>query len=358
MGGIPPPEDLNLEEWLDTGDGSYDIYVLGFQEIVPLSAGNVLRTENPSICTKWHRLIRSALNEKASASGAPLLPQEQQQQKQRIYPVGREKAAGEFQCIASKQMVGIMISVWARRTLLKFIHHPSVSCVGCGLMGCLGNKGSVSVRFLLHGTSFCFVCCHLASGGKEGDEILRNRGVSQIMLKTKFPAGPSMDLPTSILSHDRVIWLGDLNYRISLPELETRSLVERHEWRSLHENDQLRVELSEGGVFHGWHEGTIEFAPTYKYSHGSDEYYGSDNGGNRKKKRAPAWCDRILWHGKAIKQNLYERGEMRHSDHRPVRATFTIRTDVTNSTKASKNLIFSSARCETRENWSVVGNGN
>ncbi|KAF3792411.1 hypothetical protein EJ110_NYTH10486 [Nymphaea thermarum] len=69
-------------------------------------------------------------------------------------------------------------------------------------------------------------------------------------------------------------------------------------------------------------------------------------------------CDRILWHGKAIKQNLYERGEMRHSDHRPVRATFTIRTDVTNSTKASKNLIFSSARYETRENWSVVGNEN
>jgi hypothetical protein len=37
----------------------------------------------------------------------------------------------------------------------------------------------------------------------------------------------------------RVILLGDLNYRISLPEAKTRLLVERQDWKSLLENDQV-----------------------------------------------------------------------------------------------------------------------
>jgi hypothetical protein len=35
-----------------------------------------------------------------------------------------------------------------------------------------------------------------------------------------------------------VILLGDLNYRISLPEAKTRLLVERQDWKTLLENDQ------------------------------------------------------------------------------------------------------------------------
>ncbi|CAN6478914.1 unnamed protein product [Victoria cruziana] len=317
---------------------------------------------------KWNGLIRSALNRNHySSNGAS--PQEQKSsspgERQKVYPVDKEQRVvggtnndiekeadfgrrtrskkGEFQCVMSKQMVGIMVSVWVRRRLRRFIRHPSVSCVGCGLMGCLGNKGSVSVRFLLNGTSFCFVCTHLASGEKEGDESHRNWGVSQIMSRTKFPAGPSMDLPRTIQSHDRIVWLGDLNYRISLPESETRSLVERQEWETLHENDQLRVELCEGGVFEGWQEGTIDFAPTYKYSPDSDQYYGWQQSGVRERKRAPAWCDRILWYGKGMKQNRYERGESKLSDHRPVRATFTITTDIINSIKLMERC-FSSER--------------
>ncbi|KAL9993751.1 putative inositol-polyphosphate 5-phosphatase [Helianthus debilis subsp. tardiflorus] len=37
----------------------------------------------------------------------------------------------------------------------------------------------------------------------------------------------------------RVVLLGDLNYRISLPERETRLLVNRKEWNTLLENDQV-----------------------------------------------------------------------------------------------------------------------
>ncbi|GAA0169043.1 ligase [Lithospermum erythrorhizon] len=40
MAGKSPPNNLRLEEWLHTSPPA-DIYVLGFQEIVPLNAGNV-----------------------------------------------------------------------------------------------------------------------------------------------------------------------------------------------------------------------------------------------------------------------------------------------------------------------------
>jgi phosphatidylinositol-bisphosphatase len=63
------------------------------------------------------------------------------------------------------------------------------------------------VRFLLHGTSFCFVCCHLASGGEEGDALRRNADAADILSRTSFlssggaPAAPD-ELPKKILGHE------------------------------------------------------------------------------------------------------------------------------------------------------------
>ncbi|GAB4841615.1 hypothetical protein Ancab_022329 [Ancistrocladus abbreviatus] len=45
VAGKSPPSHLTLEDWLHASPPA-DIYVLGFQEIVPLNAGNVLGTED------------------------------------------------------------------------------------------------------------------------------------------------------------------------------------------------------------------------------------------------------------------------------------------------------------------------
>ncbi|KAK7319161.1 hypothetical protein RJT34_03879 [Clitoria ternatea] len=338
LGGIAPDEDLNLDELLETCNNTCDIYILGFQEIVPLKASNVLGSENNEITTKWNSIIREALNKRDKAEG----------RKQNICPNKDENSAKyfeatqDFECIISKQMVGIFISVWTRGDLRPFIRHPSVSCVGCGIMGCLGNKGSVSVRFQLHETSFCFVCSHLASGGREGDEKYRNSNVAEIFTRTSFPRGPLLDLPKTILDHDHVILLGDLNYRISLPEETTRSLVENRDWDSLLENDQLMIELTSGNMLRGWKEGAIKFAPTYKYCPNSDIYYGCCYQGKRaEKKRAPAWCDRIVWYGKGLKQLEYCRIESKLSDHRPVKAMFTAEVRVLPELKSLHSFFLS-----------------
>jgi hypothetical protein len=46
------------------------------------------------------------------------------------------------------------------------------------------------------------VCCHLASGGKEGDVLLRNLDAADILARTRFPGGGSQKLPEKILDHE------------------------------------------------------------------------------------------------------------------------------------------------------------
>ncbi|XP_031261882.1 type IV inositol polyphosphate 5-phosphatase 9-like [Pistacia vera] len=346
VGGVAPHEDLDMEDWLDTRNNSCDIYVMGFQELVPLRALTVLGPENNKIFKKWNSLIRKALNKKSHSRDK--IENDKLEEVQSLSPIHEGKSnennipREEFRCIMSKQMVGICISVWIRSDLRPYVRHPSVSCVGCGIMGYLGNKGSVSVRFQLHETSFCFVCSHLASGGREGDEKYRNSDVAEILSRTSFPnGGRSLNLPQNILDHDQVILLGDLNYRISLPEETTRLLVERREWNPLLENDQLRMELMNGQILQSWNEGAIKFAPTYKYYPNSDVYYGCVQGKKGKKWRAPAWCDRIIWNGRGLKQHLYARGETKLSDHRPVKAVFSAEVEILRTLKGIQSFFMS-----------------
>ncbi|KAL7240101.1 hypothetical protein ACSBR2_005882 [Camellia fascicularis] len=345
VGGIAPSDALNMEDLLETCNStSCDIYVFGFQEVVPLRASNILGSENNRITMTWNSLIREALNKKScirERNDKGKLEETQISDGNSI----ESSIPLEFRCIISKQMVGISISVWVRIDLCPYIRNPSVSCVGCGIMGCLGNKGSVSVRFRLHETSFCFVCTHLASGGRDGDERYRNSNMAEILSRTSFPRGPALDLPRSIVDHDQVILLGDLNYRISLPESTTRALVDEGDWNALLQNDQLSMELMDGQVLEGWHEGTIKFGPTYKYYPNSDEYYGGVEGKKSKKNRTPAWCDRIIWFGEGLKQHLYAREESRLSDHRPVKAIFSAQVEVLRRLKGLQNF-FPSERFE------------
>jgi len=63
-------------------------------------------------------------------------------------------------------------------------------------------QGSISIRFFLHETSFCFICSHLASGGKVEDRRQRNVNAADILSQTSFPAGPLHDLPQKIIDHE------------------------------------------------------------------------------------------------------------------------------------------------------------
>ncbi|PWA76943.1 endonuclease/exonuclease/phosphatase [Artemisia annua] len=426
VGGKSPTNSLNLEDWLHTSPPA-DIYVLGFQEIVPLNAGNVLGTEDNGPAKKWLALIRKTLNtlpitsnefhapstipnplvelnsdfdasvnQKASSfhslgQSMRMTKSELTMQDPKIEPrysvcdqamFGNrpsdydqsvwssdedsgphdsfnstkdtqipycgsfsmeerdkhlESTNSKYCLVASKQMVGIYLTVWVKSDLRDDVHNMKVSCVGRGLMGYLGNKGSISISMLLHKTSFCFICSHLTSGQKEGDELRRNSDVMEIMKKTRFPRVQGTgdeNSPQTILEHDRVIWLGDLNYRIALSYRSVKAL--------------LRIERRRGRVFSGWNEGMIYFPPTYKYSNNSDRYAGYDMH-PREKRRTPAWCDRILWYGNGLHQLSYVRGESRFSDHRPVYSIFIAEVESINCNRHKKNITSYSSRIQVEE---------
>uniref|UniRef100_A0ACD5VVV6 Uncharacterized protein n=1 Tax=Avena sativa TaxID=4498 RepID=A0ACD5VVV6_AVESA len=423
VGGKAPTAELNMDDFVPPDDHS-DIYVLGFQEIVPLNAGNVLVIEDNEPAAKWLVLINQALNRPANndtnvfqqhpspsvestssrasssldtsfsdlaktASGSTIfqksflkaisksfMPLHRKQLKACNCPVEMIKSSYRDACfrrpkkhvdetdssgeeekenmrnscgsvlsevtsaptardqlkynlIVCKQMVGIFVTVWVNKELVQHIGHLRTSCIGRGILGCLGNKGCISVSMTVHQTSFCFICSHLASGQKEGDEFKRNSDVLEILRLTLFSRlcrRAGRRIPEKILEHDKVIWFGDLNYRIALSYADTKKLLTENNWDALFEKDQLKIERDAGRVFKGWNEGKIYFAPTYKYSYNSDAYAGETATSN-KKRRTPAWCDRILWRGDGTSQLSYYRGESKFSDHRPVCGTFTVEVE-------------------------------
>ncbi len=135
---------------------------------------------------------------------------------------------------------------------------------------------------------------------------------------------------------------GDLNYRIdAVPRDTVINMIKRNELNKLLERDQIMVSRRRVSGFRlsPFVEAPITFAPTYKYDVGTDNYDSSE------KKRAPAWCDRLLYRGPGrIKQIEYRRHETRVSDHRPVSGTFKIRVKAVHLEKRSKTK----AKCEKR----------
>ena len=114
---------------------------------------------------------------------------------------------------------------------------------------------------------------------------------------------------------------------------------------------QLVKEYKKGRAFDGWSEGTLQFAPTYKYQAHSDEYTGSDGKATR---RTPAWCDRILSFGKGMRLVQYRRTENKFSDHRPVVAIYMAEVEVFSARKLQRALTFTDAEIEDEGLVAVV----
>ncbi|KAE8728871.1 putative Plant invertase/pectin methylesterase inhibitor superfamily [Hibiscus syriacus] len=264
-GGKSPCSKLNLDD------------ILQFSEIVPLNAGNVLVIEDNEPAVKWLALINQSLNKAnyvplrgsksiASPGSSLVFPklhlerpagfgtENKRRLKSCSCPTDLERKYSKeffgtmptpgansmkYSLVASKQMVGIFLTVWMRKEL---VQHPG----------------------------------HMARGFELQD---------------------------------------------SFKLLYTGKLLKRKP--GMHSEDRKRDRAS----IQGMERRKIYFAPTYKYSLNSDIYAGETV--ETKRKRTPAWCDRILWHGSEIYQLSYERKESRFSDHRPVCSTFWVSVEAT-----------------------------
>jgi hypothetical protein len=68
------------------------------------------------------------------------------------------KRRSSFVRIVSKQMVGVFLTVWVRRSLRRHIHNLKVSTVGVGVMGYIGNKVCFFPLCFFTFLEICFDC--------------------------------------------------------------------------------------------------------------------------------------------------------------------------------------------------------
>lgn len=278
--------DDDISEWLfpkGTGvDELPDVYALGFEEVVELSPGHMLSTD-PYAKQFWEKKIIGALN-KAGA-------------KKYIHAWGA-------------QLGGVLSLLFISETEYSKVKHLEGDFKKTGFGGMSSNKGAVAVSFTYSTTKFCILVSHLAAGLENVDQ--RHHDYKTIVKNIRF----SKDL--TIKDHDVIIWMGDFNYRISLPNDEVRRRVSASDYGRLFEKDQLNQQMIAGESFPYYNEMEISFPPTYKFDPGTKTYDTSE------KLRIPAWTDRILSRGDSLAQTSYGAAEnIIFSDHRPVYATFT-----------------------------------
>ncbi|XP_050977740.1 synaptojanin-1 isoform X7 [Labeo rohita] len=306
---LDAPKKAGHPDFQDGKSSPVDIFAIGFEEMVELNAGNIV-----SASTTNQKLWAAELQKNISRDHKYVL-------------------------LASEQLVGVCLFVFIRPQHAPFIRDVAVDTVKTGMGGATGNKGGVAIRMLFHTTSICFLCSHFAAGQSQVKE--RNDDYNEITRKLSFPMG------RLLYSHDYVFWCGDFNYRINIPNEETKELIRQQNWDALIAGDQLVEQKNAGQVFRGFIEGKLDFAPTYKYDLFSEDYDTSE------KCRTPAWTDRVLWRrrkwnfdktAEELELNVvgapvneedqypwspgelkyYGRAELKTSDHRPVVAIIDV----------------------------------
>ncbi|RIB01325.1 Endonuclease/exonuclease/phosphatase [Gigaspora rosea] len=363
----------SLSPWLECAH-DIDVYAIGFQE-VDLSAEAFLLNDNIKE-EEWCDAILKALGNKAGNYWKAVLMVFVKKEHHPYIKDIRGDSAG----------VGLM-GMMVRNFIGKHQKLESCSDIFCGISpGALsyiylsecsnctlkGNKGGVAIRFRFHDSHLCFVNCHLAANPSGLER--RNQDYMEICRRLTFPIdtsegysslygwvgdyippsakyaaaavvgmggmiipgmnalnNPSTDAVgagniISIFDNDHLIWMGDLNYRIDLPEPGIKPLLEKGDIELLLNFDQLNMQRRNKQAFYEFEEGTITFPPTYKYDFGTNIFDTSE------KRRMPAWTDRILWRSKEsdwCRQLMYKSHmDIMLSDHKPVNSIFELKLKI------------------------------
>ncbi|KAJ3161478.1 hypothetical protein HDU86_007260 [Geranomyces michiganensis] len=315
-----------LFPWLRVAVGEEpSLYVLGFQEL-DLNTGAYLYSDNTKEA-EWSKSIEDALRTKKH----------------------------NYVKVASKQLVGMLIVLYVQETEKQHVREISAEYLGTGLLGMMGNKGAAAIRFRFYDSYFCFVNAHLAADASMVDR--RNQDYQEICRRVTFPlpsqypdftayahqnpwvssfydarqtgvattsenAGKTV---VTIFDADHLFFIGDLNYRISLPDSDVKQIVRTGELGQLLKFDQLLIEQRARRAFQDFNEAAITFAPTFKYDIGTNTFDTSE------KRRTPSFCDRILWFQNPLHRNdnlwicpKWYRGcmDLTLSDHKPIMALF------------------------------------
>ncbi|KAG0597124.1 hypothetical protein M758_UG313100 [Ceratodon purpureus] len=237
----------------------------------------------------------------------------------------------EFERVGDRQLAGLLIGVWARKTIRQFVGDVDAAAVACGFGRTFGNKGAVGIKLSAFRRTICLVNSHFAAHmdkvtsrnsdfeycynqmtfgpksslvafGGGGSTLLRGQSRKFLYNAENQESMAEGDVPVYVMPEftsevampelsdtDVLIWFGDFNYRIDTTYDQAVKWINEKRYDMLLIRDQLRVEMTSGRTFPGMREAGISFPPTYKFDRGTQVYDSSE------KKRVPAYCDRVVF---------------------------------------------------------------
>ncbi|KAF7967503.1 hypothetical protein HWV62_34020 [Athelia sp. TMB] len=199
-----------MEQKLDPEkEATPDILVLGFQEV--------------DLSTEALLYSTSTLREDAWCNGVL---------------AGLGAVRGDYVKLASKQLVGMLVLLIVKMSIVPYIGEIKLTTAGSGIMGMMGNKGGTALRFTItpplavpvdastvsesrsgpraRPTTLTFVNAHLAAFDEYVDR--RNADYHDLGRRLRFDSGSrdgSSDtdtaVPTGIWESDIVIWMGGIS---------------------------------------------------------------------------------------------------------------------------------------------------
>ena len=123
-------------------DTQSDLIVIGIQEIIELSATNVVSSEFTGMTiervNKWTENILGTLN-------------------------NRESNEFEYHCVKSVHMVGLWLAIFTKDYLISYLNNIQTAYLARGAGGILGNKGAVYISMNIQDTSICFINSHFTA---------------------------------------------------------------------------------------------------------------------------------------------------------------------------------------------------
>ncbi|KAF5373854.1 hypothetical protein D9758_000676 [Tetrapyrgos nigripes] len=338
---------LQVSTFLSHEPRAPDIVAVGFQELLPLHLG--LSGWSSAVINNRADHILSQIN-----SHAP----------------NKET----YTLLAKIVNVGVALLVYARDDGVgKKACDIQTNWTGCGFLGYMGNKGAVGVRFRLPdseggiGETYTFVCAHLTAH----EQYLAHRiaNYHHIVGTLLFP--DESGKPSTIYSTSHLFFLGDLNFRISLPPTQINpiinvsspdgisdALTDESVRATLKDFDQLLTERRKNTIFVGLREGEFwKFKCSYKYKLGAVDTYST--------KRTPSWTDRILYATHTDREDTPENSNITNilytsipsyttSDHKPIVALLLVPRQKDSSTSNNSPVLrlpaFYSPRPDRRAN--------
>eukprot|EP01065_Artemidia_motanka_P018956 TRINITY_DN22346_c0_g1_i2.p1 TRINITY_DN22346_c0_g1~~TRINITY_DN22346_c0_g1_i2.p1 ORF type:complete len:1225 (+),score=411.36 TRINITY_DN22346_c0_g1_i2:271-3945(+) len=162
--------------------------------------------------------------------------------------------------LASMVQFDIAIVALVRKRHLMRVTNVEGSRVPTTHVSKCGPRGGACISLCYNNTSFCFLCCHLATDEEEDNSDMRKTNLNEVFSRAMVGM-QDMDLLTQF--HHLFI-AGDLGSVLEVEKDQLQRFCGERKWKELHHlHDQLALQQIDEDLLPGFVEAPVDFAPTF-----------------------------------------------------------------------------------------------